>query len=229
MHPVYIYALNDPVTGQTRYIGKTIDIQKRLKKHIQNARKEKCHRAYWVCSLLDRGLRPEIEMLAQIPEPEWQKWETDYIAYFHSMGFNLTNTTAGGEGGPLLPETCAKIRAATLGVKNHNFGKHFSFETRAKISVARKGFKHTPETCEKMRLARLGKRHTTETRLKIAAGNSGKTFSPETRSKISAAQLGEKSHSFGKRRSLETRSKMCVAQSQRREKEKLLCLPTKHR
>ena len=36
-------------------------------------------------------------------------------------------------------ETCAKMSAAHLGEKNHNFGKHFSEEHKAKISAAQRG------------------------------------------------------------------------------------------
>lgn len=86
-----------------------------------------------------------------------------------------------------------------------------SEETRAKISIANRGRKLSPETRAKMSAAMLGKVHektqkySPETRAKMSESKKGRKLSPETRAKISAARLGTK-------RSLEARANMSAAQ-----------------
>lgn len=78
-------------------------------------------------------------------------------------------------------ESRVKNSDAHRGEKNHNFGKHRTEETRAKIGAAN------------------------------AISNRGKHFSEEHRAKISAAQRGEKAPWYGKHLSEETRAKMSAA------------------
>jgi hypothetical protein len=75
-------------------------------------------------------------------------------------------------------------------------------ETRAKLSLAHKGLKHSLETLAKMSAAH--KALSPETRAKLSAAGKGRTVSTETRTKISAAQKG-------RRFSSETRAKMSAA------------------
>lgn len=94
--------------------------------------------------------------------------------------------------------TRAKIVAATVGAKNHFYGK-----------------RHSPESIAKQRAAKLGKKHSLEAKAKMSASRSGgrswrcgKPLDPQTRAKISAALMGRKA-------SPETRAKMCAVRKGR--------------
>lgn len=184
MEAVFIYALKDPITGAIRYIGATTRPHRRSLEHVYCAAKQTNHRACWIRSLLSKNLKPEFELLAQVPKSEWPQHEIDYIAAFRSMGCDLTNATSGGDGNGgyvFTPEDCARISTAKL-------GKKLSSETRARMSVAKKGKRNSPEHRAAVSAAISGEKHWAF----------GKKFSPEHCAKKSAAQLGEKNHMFGK-------------------------------
>lgn len=95
---IYIYALRDP-KGEVRYIGKTNDPEKRLRKHISGARtrKENHHNANWIRTLLAVGQQPTMEVLYSVaPHETWQEVEKYFIDAYRAMGFNLTNILEGG-------------------------------------------------------------------------------------------------------------------------------------
>lgn len=74
-----------------------------------------------------------------------------------------------------------------FGEHNIMYGQPVSEETRAKISAANKGRKHTEETRAKVGVAFRGKKHTDETRDKMK----GRVVSEETRAKVSAVHKGK--------------------------------------
>ena len=69
---------------------------------------------------------------------------------------------------------------ANKGEKNPNFGKHFSAETRQKISDAKKGNQNT-----------LGHHFSEETKQKMSDAHKGRLVSEDTRKKMSAAHKGK--------------------------------------
>jgi len=100
MEKTYIYSLSDPVTMETRYIGKTSYIKQRLYAHIKECKSNgKSHKISWIKSLLNKDLRPIIEIIDEVPISEWEYWECYWIEQFKSWGFNLVNLTKGGGGG----------------------------------------------------------------------------------------------------------------------------------
>lgn len=165
----FIYALNDPRTGETRYLGKSDFPKRRFQKHLRIAHKARNHRECWILSLLNLGLHPVLEVVDEIPTSQWQLWEREYIRVFRAIGFDLTNGTDGGEGTallgeknpmfgkPLAPEHREKIRAAKVGRPGTRLGIKHSPESREKMRLAHLGKKLSPETCEKMRKAKTGK------------------------------------------------------------------------
>lgn len=100
----YIYALLDPETKYTKYIGKTSDPSKRLAEHIKTSKnaiigtkKEK-----WIKSLLKKNLVPEVTILE---DNLFSEIQTNAVEIFHisqalDLGFDLTNHTIGGEDPP---------------------------------------------------------------------------------------------------------------------------------
>lgn len=134
-----IYSLIDPRNNQLRYIGKTGQkVEKRYNFHLsKSGLKSKTYKNNWIRGLLKEGLKPELFIIDDSAKNEKQLNELEcfYIAYFNSLGCNLTNLTLGGEGnlGRILSlKTRKKISKA-------NIGKKLSLETRKKLSKAHKG------------------------------------------------------------------------------------------
>lgn len=166
-----IYVLCDPHSREVRYVGRTVlPLHRRLEGHYQAARRGyKSHVAHWVRSL---DQLPIIKAILIVTENSGRV-EQDMIALYSVLGYRLTNLTIGGDGAPgrvltsehrakignanrgkiLTAEHRAKLSAAKIGKTR----KPYSAETRAKISVHRKGNqnwlgrKHTPESRAKMK------------------------------------------------------------------------------
>jgi|ERR1700748_1097333 len=96
---IIIYTLSDPITNEIKYIGKTTySLSKRLAGHIYDSTRRFKNKNYkWIQSLAKKGLKPVIEILEEISSIDWEFWECYYISLFKSWGFELTNTSAGGE------------------------------------------------------------------------------------------------------------------------------------
>jgi hypothetical protein len=141
-----IYGLVDPRTGCLRYVGRSLSGMRRPKQHAQpRIAQKRTHTGAWVRNLAADGLRPDIEIL-EVEPVDIVEAEQFWIAYFKSLGCNLTNLTIGGDG------PC---------------GYRHREETKRKISEAKKGTFPTPEHVEKNRLAQCGRKWTPETREKI--------------------------------------------------------------
>lgn len=95
---VKIYTLEHPITGEIRYIGKTIqNINKRLNGHLY--RKPSSHVSCWIKSLRKVGLTPTIKLLDEVDYNDWALFEKYWICQFKSWGFKLCNHSIGGESG----------------------------------------------------------------------------------------------------------------------------------
>jgi group I intron endonuclease len=92
-----IYTLADPISGEIRYIGKTIrSLEYRLKQHLYD--KSNTKRINWIKSLKKKGLLPIIEELEECTWENSSPYEIYWISQFRTWGFNLTNMTEGGDG-----------------------------------------------------------------------------------------------------------------------------------
>ncbi len=121
MNLTYIYTLSDK-NGVVRYVGKTNTPRKRLYDHIQESLNFKIpsHKKNWIKSLLEKDERPIIDVIDEVSESEWPFWEQYWIDQIKSWGFNLTNSTEGGEGGNGYKHTessRSKMRESKLGKK----------------------------------------------------------------------------------------------------------------
>jgi hypothetical protein len=137
----FVYALRDPFTGETRYIGVTNDLEGRLRAHISRARSHQTnhHCANWIRQLLSRGMTPEIAVVSTIePGQDWQLVEADAITSARSAGHPLTNMTGGGEGfRDLSPESLKKrgdARRAHLS-DPINYEKHIKATTESRLNL----------------------------------------------------------------------------------------------
>lgn len=162
MKTTFIYALCEPDNEDAvRYIGKSNNPKQRLICHFRDARNgEETHKADWLRKLVNQGKKPVIEILFEVLDKEWQRWERATIRFFKAVGADLVNGTDGGDGvswpGELHPlfgrghseETKIKMRKpksqehrealkgprpSIQGSKNPFFGKKHSEETKQKI------------------------------------------------------------------------------------------------
>lgn len=133
----FIYALCEPETRTIRYIGKAKNPTQRLKQHCWPSKPSNNHLGYWLRSLRRQSKLPTLIVLKEVLCVEWEEWERRYIRCARALGFNLVNSTDGGDCG-------------TDGYKHTK-------EAKKKMRLAKLGTIHTPEHCEKMRVSMLGK------------------------------------------------------------------------
>lgn len=122
MTKIFIYSLSDPETLQVRYIGKTTNLQRRFRKHINNSKKRKYHSALWIRSLVIKGKEPILNLIEETDKSNWQQREIFWIEFYRNQT-DLTNILAGGQ------------ETTTYGFK----GKKHSLESIEKMKKARTG------------------------------------------------------------------------------------------
>lgn len=195
MTTVYIYALLDPRTDEIRYIGKTTDVSRRLRRHRTET--GKTYRHNWLKQLRDDGLQPSIVILEVTLKEIWEQREAHWIKYFSEMGCRLTNLATGGNGAPGVSpseETRAKISASVKSQWEIN-PRSISESHRQKLMEGRAKYSPTEQHRQKIREAITGIRRSDETKEKISRAKTGVSHAPlsqETRDKIGAALKGEK-------------------------------------
>ena len=147
---IFIYGLADPVTGDIRYIGKSIRPNERLTNHCNDH--SSCHRTHWIQSLIAKGQRPQLVILQELPDgANWQAIEQQWIAKARSAGWALTNGTDGGDG---VVNLCDEARAKML--KTWTGRKHKP-ESLVKIGAASRGRKKSEASKEVMRQKMRGR------------------------------------------------------------------------
>lgn len=97
----YIYILTDPISKDVRYVGKSVNPEVRVRKHISEAKngKNNNHRVNWIKSLLNKNLKPNMEIIDETYD-EWGFLEEYWISQMKTWGFDLVNGTDGGEKPP---------------------------------------------------------------------------------------------------------------------------------
>ena len=207
----YIYGLWDPLAGELRYIGKSIDPERRLVIRNSRAKTGKGDNPVhcWIRKLLVQNERPMLEILEEVTEKTWREIEKDWIKQCRNMGIDLLNVHDGGGGLPPASKTNRKgiplSREHRKAISLGGHGVKRTKETRRKMSEAKKrlyddpkerkkqsermmGHSVSEETREKLRQANLGKKHTKEAKRKVSIAFKGRKLSEEHKKKISEAQ-----------------------------------------
>jgi hypothetical protein len=138
MRKVYIYGLVDKLKNELKYIGKSINPQSRYRKHLQDSHKKISYKDNWIYSLLENNNKPELLIIDEVDEHNWDFWEKHYISYYKSIGCKLTNISEGGENPPNLTGR-KRTKEEIERISKSNTGKKRSEETRKNISLAKKG------------------------------------------------------------------------------------------
>lgn len=179
---VYIYQLIDPTTMQVRYIGKTVTkLSDRLKVHLHQSKKAKRHtyKEAWIKGLMNRGLKPVIELIEECNSFNWVEREKYWIGYARQNDWPITNLSEGGDGFHGVRHTESWKRNLSERMKGNKLGvgKKWSDEQRAKMhrvawNKGNRGGKHSDETKAKMSASKtgqtwLGKKWSEEAKLKF--------------------------------------------------------------
>lgn len=96
----YIYILIDPRSNKIRYVGKTIDLNRRSIKHISEAKRNKYTTAKdnWIRKLLSLDLKPIMQTIDICKTKlESSNLEIYYIQKLKKEGVELYNSTEGGD------------------------------------------------------------------------------------------------------------------------------------
>lgn len=180
-----IYVMIDPRTNQVRYVGKAKHtLVKRLSGHLSSHElKQKHKRASWLKSLLALGFKPIIVLIDEVKTEEVNFWERHYISLYKSWGFNLTNSTQGGDGGAT---TCGRKQSFEVIQKRiearRNNGKPWVSDQRKeevrnqmKGNQIRKGKSHTQATKDYLKQINKERSSTAEFKNKMREANLGNT------------------------------------------------------
>ncbi len=137
---IYIYSLKDPRDYQVKYIGKTIDVNRRLKEHTKTCNlKTNSLKNNWLRHIIGLGLYPIMEIVEECNNLIWEERERYWINYYKELGFSLKNMTNGGEGtdGAIRSnEFKMNLQSKRIGNKNPYYGKKHSEEILEKITLA---------------------------------------------------------------------------------------------
>lgn len=192
---ITIYALSDPRTDTIRYAGKAVILKRRIQNHLcpSNVSKKR-HVTQWLKSLTDSGVKPKVVVLEEV-EGDWEPAEKKWILFFKALGFDLTNTTAGGNGG----STGGRVGKPWSKQQHENYSKtrtgmkvNYNYEGRRKGAATNR---------ERWRVIKAmgGKKaavvHTPEAMRKIcdaAAKRRGVPLTEEHKQKLRLAKLGKK-------------------------------------
>lgn len=95
-----IYSLAHPITGEVRYVGVTSGtLSTRLAQHKWDAKNKMSHKCHWIKSVIAAtNTMPHIELLEETSKTDWEWLEIYWIEQFRQWGFNLVNTSSGGNG-----------------------------------------------------------------------------------------------------------------------------------
>jgi group I intron endonuclease len=198
-----IYKLTCTDNGKL-YVGKSINIERRLKQH--KASKGKC---YLQNAIVKHGWDSfTIEILEVFEDFNKLKdnntlleIESYYISLFDSTdankGYNRCEYSNDVTGIPLSEEHKEKLRQA-------NLGKSFTQERIENIRQAHIGIPLSDKHKESIRLGHVGTTLSDETKRKIGEAHSGKILSEEHKEKLRQAHIG-------KILSEETRKKMSLS------------------
>ena len=192
----YVYVYRDSA-GNPFYVGKGKGRRFRQHLHACHNPKRRSYRTMFYTKLRKMarlGEKPVIDTIKDnLTEEDAFQWEKHYIALWGRRDIKtgcLCNHSDGGEGQTghrHSEESRQKMREVQTPrlreLAQAQRGKKLSVEHRANLSIARRKWKHTPESMAKTHQAHVGMKRSAETCQRISEAKSNP--SKETREKIS--------------------------------------------
>lgn len=146
-----IYALVDAVSGETRYIGKANNPEKRLKSHMRDSIRRDTPVYRWI----RKNGPPKMVVLIQDSD-NWVEDETRIIAQYKKDGANLLNVAIGGDQPFCSTETRAENGRKNSKARVDTDQKRRLYNLRRNMGISLKRGYVSEQTKEKLRLlARL--------------------------------------------------------------------------
>lgn len=149
-----IYKLVDPTNNLPRYIGLTFNsLTQRLKSHRNE--NSKSHKSYWIKSLSERGLKPKIELIESGIESYETACEREiyWIFKFKQEGFDLTNSTGGGDKNKKMSDESRLKMSNSQRERHKTYKMIFTDEIRSKISESTKIRMSDPKEIRKLKIS----------------------------------------------------------------------------
>ena len=165
MRSALVYAICSRTSGLV-YVGKTINLQKRLREHRTGAFRG--YRSYLANAIRKHGWGDFVVVVLSQDISETRAfalerlWITDLNLQDSTFGYNLTAGGEGTSGHVVSSETRQKMakqrgwrhgEAARLRISLSKQGRHLTEEHRLTLSKAHRGKKFTKEHCDNMALA----------------------------------------------------------------------------
>lgn len=182
-----VYGLTD-VEGDIRYVGFTSETaQTRRGRHLRDERDT--YKTRWIKSMIASGAEPGVVALqSEIPTLEAARTaEIAWIAHGWSVGWRLTNTQPGGQGGYVSPEGRARLREMHQGIPKP---QHVVENLRQHVEARRPG-EPGYDAWYAAHLRGVEKRkangtygHGPEARAKVSAAAKGRVYTPEQRARM---------------------------------------------
>lgn len=168
---VRVYELRDPrdIECKPRYVGITTkSLKYRLTAHKNCITYD--YRGRWFKKLTREGVTPTIHLIEEVVGWDYAcEVEKYWIKEFKEQGYNLTNSTEGGEGttGYKHSQTFKNFQ------RSFRIGSKHSEETKRKISKTNKITQNLPEIQELRSKRTKGKKLSEETKFKISNSKKG--------------------------------------------------------
>lgn len=206
---IYIYGLSDPRNDIIRYVGKTSNVERRLRAHLKRSGCKYCYA--WLTKMNNDGISPSVTILETLSDnDDWASAEKKWIKHFKEQGNKLTNLTEGGEGWASLgrlgkknsPEHIRKSSRPGIPVKHTLQGdiNRANGVRNYYKRMAESGITITRKPCSESRKQKIGK------------ANRGKLFimTPARLAAIERSK-GRLPHNFGCAMSEETKAKLSAS------------------
>lgn len=191
-----VYKIKNLINNKS-YIGSSISIDNRIKKHKESLLKGNHHSIKLQRSYDKYGEDNFIfEIIEDVSIEYLIDREQHYINLFDSYnnGYNSVQFAGSNLGMKHSDSTKDKIRLSSIGNKNMLNKKH-NDDTKNIISEKLKGRNLSDDTKLKMSEVRIGKKLSDETKLKISNLKKGKPLSEENKNKLSISHMGKKQSS----------------------------------
>lgn len=144
---VKIYVLINPETNKTHYVGRSVNPAGRYRVHIHLSRrsKRKNKKDAWICSLLNKGIKPQMKIIEEVINDKAIEREKFWIKELRKT-CDLKNARDYIENNYLFSEESRKKMSESAKGNTCKRGTKLSKETKKLIAESKKGFKHSEES-----------------------------------------------------------------------------------